>query len=106
MEYLEKEYVIDRLNEIQLEHDAYGDTDKAINVAKIRLEFATTKGIRAVPIKEETTNGEIYMKIFPKHQIIVYTNKIEVIGENYEFRNAYRKDWWDSKYKGEENVFR
>ncbi len=45
------------------------------------------------------TNGEKIKETFPNLRITEFESYICVMGENYEFNNAYPKKWWNAEYK-------
>lgn len=45
------------------------------------------------------TNGEKLREVFPNLKITLLESYVQVMGENYEFSNAYPLKWWNAEYK-------
>lgn len=45
------------------------------------------------------TNGEKLKETFPNLRITILESYVQVMGENYEFNNAYPLEWWNAEYK-------
>lgn len=45
------------------------------------------------------TNGEKLKETFPNLRITIFESYVQVMGENYEFNNAYPLEWWNAEYK-------
>ena len=45
------------------------------------------------------TNGEKLRVTFPKLKITILESYVQVMGENYEFCNAYPLEWWNAEYE-------
>ena len=49
------------------------------------------------------TNGEKLHIDFPNLRITMLNDCVMVMGENYEFNNAYPLEWWNATYKENED---
>ena len=45
------------------------------------------------------TNGEKLKETFPNLKIALLESYVQVMGENYEFNNAYPLKWWNAEYE-------
>lgn len=50
-------------------------------------------------IPEQPTNGSVLQAMFPKWKITVLKDRVQVISEDFSFRNEYSLDWWNAPYK-------
>ncbi len=50
-------------------------------------------------IPDNATNGEMIQLIFPGLRVTELVDYVMVMGENYEFNNAYPFGWWNSTFK-------
>ena len=100
---IDKIEVIDCLVDKQCELDSWGETDKAEEVAKVRLSIDQ---LNTITIPDKATNGDIIKTVFPDVQINI-NPLLGVSGTVFiDFKDeiiTMSLDWWNTPYKGWKN---
>lgn len=100
---IDKIEVIDCLVDKQCELDSWGETDKAEEVANVRLSIDQ---LNTITIPDKATNGDIIKTVFPDVKIDINEN-LGVYGTVFiDFKDeiiTMSLEWWNGLYNGVKN---